>query len=413
MRITKECATVPSLDPVPERDPEPNHRPSDDRAKRSFQFPIKVCHLTPLQNRADERAFTRQSLPGIPYGLRPVIVGPHKVRAQVDGVGFEATSASRNRLLRILTGIRMTRTAVAQRADIYHVHSPELIPVALILKLLYRKTVVYDTREDFPSMMLTKTYIPARYRTLVSKAVAAIERFAAQNLDGVITADPGSLRPLARVGPSKKLVYYNFPNLRFFPSTSSAEKKYDVVYRGGLSERAGTFVLLRAIKLLADSGLHARLLMFGYTDNQATTNSIQGTLKDLGISQLVTLGGVIPHAQMGATLSSAQILVCPLLRIPKFENNIPVKVFEAWACGLAVVASDLPPIRSFLSNRGYGILVPPGDPAELAQAIRSLLTRPELREECGRRAREAVVDRYNSSTQISRLLAFYRRVLPC
>ena len=390
------------ISPLPEAQPKAHPLP-----------PIKVCHLTPLQSRPDERAFTRESLPATPHGVRSVIVGPHTMHAELDGVSFTPTPVARNRFLRMLLGFRMVRWALPHHADIYHVHSPELIPVAMILKFLFRKTVVYDTREDFPAMMLTKTYIPSRFRRFLSKVVAAVERSAAQNLDGIITADSGSLRPLARVGNSHKLVLYNFPNLRFFPSRNSTEKQYDIVYRGGLSERTGTFVLLRAIKLLLDAGISARVLMFGYTDNTSSTSEIRRSLNALGISHLVTLGGVIPHDKMAATLSSARILVCPLLKIPKFENNIPVKVFEAWACGLAVVATDLPPIRPFLRDRRHGLLVKPGDDEDLARAIRNLMARPDLREEFGRRARQAVVERYNTSSQISKLMTFYRRVLPC
>jgi len=412
MRITQRRSGGRDLDPAPKAYKESARYARADQLQRRAISPIKVCHLTPLR-RTDERAFTRQSLPGIRDGLRSVIVGPHGVHAMVDGVSFEPTPSPRNRFLRMLFGLRMVRWALPHQADIYHVHSPELIPAALILKLVYGKTVVYDAREDFPAMMLTKTYIPSACRSLLSKAVAAVERVAARSLDGIITADSGSLRALARIGNSRKLVFYNFPNLRFFPPPISTEAKYDIVYRGGLSERAGTFVLLRAIKRLADLGLRVRLLMFGYTDNDASTDAIRETLESLGISELVTLGGVIPHRQMAETLSSARILVCPLQKIPKFEHNIPVKVFEAWACGLAVVATDLPPIRPFLRDRQYGLLVQPGDSLELADAICKLVSRPELREEFGRRARQAVVDRYNSSRQVSTLLAFYRRLLSC
>ena len=406
---------------VSPRLPEPARKAYTEVVRRSTEAhatplplrSIKVCHLTPLQSRPDERAFTRESLPATPHGVKPVIVGPHTIRAEVDGVSFMPTPTSRNRFLRILSGLRMVRWALPHRADIYHVHCPELIPAAMVLKFLFGKTVVYDTREDFPAMMLTKTYIHSPFRVFLSRIVAAVERLAAQNLDGVITADSGSLRPLAKIGNSKKLVFYNFPNLRFFPLRAPGEKKYDIVYRGGLSERTGTFVLLQAIKLLVDSGIHPRVLMFGYTDDTASTRAIRESMETLGISNLVTLGGVIPHEEMARTLSSARILVCPLQKIPKFENNIPVKVFEAWACGLSVVATDLPPIRPFLRDRRYGLLVKPGDPEELARAIRNLLASPTLRDEFGRRARQAVVDRYNSSNEISKLLAFYRRVLPC
>ena len=374
---------------------------------------VRVCHLTPIQRARDERAFTREALPSLAFGLRACIVGPHSLSGSIEEVEFVAVPKCRRRLMRILLAVRLAHWALKQGADIYHVHSPELIPAGLLLRLVFRKKVVYDTREDFPSMMLTKTYLPQRWRPAASRLISAIEGLAARFLNGVITADAGSLRPLARKGKSRKLVLYNFPNLKFFPESSSPQKQYDLVYRGGLSERAGTFVLLRALRLLMNRGLPVRLLLFGYTDNQESEQFLKDFVVAHGIEHLVTLRGTIPHDEMASTLRQARIAVCPLQKIPKFMNNIPVKVFESWACGLPVIATDLPPIRPFFAGRKLGTLVKPGDVHDLAHAIRQLLASPDLIDEYGRHARRAVVERYNIGMEIPKLLSLYERVLSC
>ena len=372
---------------------------------------VVVCHLSPIENRRDERAFSRECLPSLRYGLRPRILAPQCGEGQQEGVEYVSLPRSRGRILRILFASRFVKAAVRQKADIYHVHSPELIPAGLLLKFVFGKRVVYDTREDFPSMMLTKTYLPPNLRKITSRIVASVERLAARSLDGFVTADSGTLRPHAKAGRSRKLVFYNFPNLNYFPEPRTMEKSFDLVYRGGLSERAGTFVLLNALRLLKEQGIPLRLLMFGYADNPQTEESIRYAIFNLGIEELVTLKGVIPHEEMAATLSKARIAICPLQQIPKFLNNIPVKVFESWACGLPVIATDLPPIRPFFGNRPYGALVKPGDALGLAKAIRKMISSDRVIEECGRQARRAVVERYNSDLEIRKLLSLYEEVL--
>jgi glycosyltransferase involved in cell wall biosynthesis len=372
-----------------------------------------VCHLSPVESRRDERAFSRQALPTVRYGMCVRIVGPYSGDELNQGVKFVSLSTIRSRALRILLASRFLQSALRQNADIYHLHSPELIPVALLLKLIFRKRVVYDTREDFPAMMLTKTYLPARLRKITSRIVAAMESLAARYADGFITADSGTLRPHAKTGKSRKLVFYNFPNLQYFREPETPEKNFELVYRGGLSERAGTFVLLKALRLLKERGVPVRLLMFGYTDNKEAEQMLRDAVLSLGIEHLVTLKGVIRHDEMAATLSQARISVCPLQRIPKFLNNIPVKVFESWACGLPVIATDLPPIRPFFGSRPYGVLVKAGDAYALANAIAALLKSPELIAEYGRQAQQAVVERYNNDLEIRKLLTFYRGVLSC
>lgn len=400
-----------------EMKPEPSSVPPEWNVRRARLADrlqsVKVCHLSPIQQARDERAFTRESLPAVAYGLQFAIVGPHSLSGKVESVQFVPVPKTRNRAVRILLSLRMLYWALKQDADIFHVHSPELVLTGLALKLLFRKRVVYDSREDFPSMMLTKAYLPVKWRKPMSRIVARVEQLAARFLNGVITADSGSLRPLARTGKSKKLVLYNFPNLDFFPAIASPDKSYDLVYRGGLSERAGTFVLLQALRHLADQGIMPRLLLFGYTDNADSEQKLRDAVKSLGIEDLVTLRGRIPHEAMAHVLSEARIAICPLQQIPKFMNNIPVKVFESWACGLPVIASDLPPIRPFFQRGNLGLLVKPGDPKDLADAIRTLLAAPELIEEYGERARQAVLRRFNTNVEIRKLVNLYGEVLAC
>jgi glycosyltransferase involved in cell wall biosynthesis len=97
--------------------------------------------------------------------------------------------------------------------------------------------------------------------------------------------------------------------------------------------------------------------------------------------------------------------------IAKFRVNIPVKVFEYWACGLPVIASDLPPIRPFFKNVHGGILFSPSDAAELAQAIAWLLAHPASSARMGQRGREAVVTRFNHRREVQKLERFFARIV--
>jgi glycosyltransferase involved in cell wall biosynthesis len=372
---------------------------------------VKVCHLSPIENGRDSRAYIRQALPSTSYGLSLSIVGPHGLKDSIQKVQFIPLAKSGSRALRMLRAPTGVFRALRQDADIYHVHNPENIPAGLLLKLLFRKRVVYDSREDFPAMMLNKTYLSPRLRKLAQQLVFKAERMAANYFDGFLTADAGTLRPHAKHGRSRKLVFYNLPNLEFFPKPGKGDKRFDLVYRGGLSERAGTFVLLDAVRLLTDQGRPATLLMFGYTDNNEALKSITDRIRALQLEQKVTLAGRIPHDQMAATLGQARIAVSPLQDNPKFLNNIPVKVFESWACELPVVSSDLPPIRPFYERDQYHLLFKPDEPRALARAIGDLLDRPDEIVRIGRQCRQKVVERYNNAIEIQKLLFFYRKVL--
>jgi glycosyltransferase involved in cell wall biosynthesis len=372
---------------------------------------ISVCHLSPVKGRLDARTYNMEILPAVKHGVRAALVGPHGTEHHETGLDVVPLTGGRSRLSRFFTSPAIAFFARRQPARIYHLHNPEMIPAGLLLKLLFRKVVVYDTQEDFAAMMLTKPYLPPRLRGLMGKAVHVAERVAANLFDGFMTADSGTMRALAHSGKSKKLVFYNLPNLEFFTNLKPTPKRFDLVYRGGLSERAGTFVLLDALQLLRRRGILARTLLFGYTDDRAARSTILDRVGRMNLTSQVFLHGRVRHDEMAHTLSQARISVSPLMAIPKFMHNIPVKVFESWACGLPVISSDLPPIRPFFRDGEFGLLVPPGDSSALAAAIEDLLKNPSRAEQMGRAGRKAVFERCNNKREIHKLISFYTKVL--
>ena len=371
---------------------------------------ISVCHFSSIQRSLDYRSFYMESVPVAAMGLRPKFIAPHGINGLQEGVDLASVRRPKQPAVRILLAPLILLRLLRSRADIYQLHDPELLPVSLLLKLVFRKKVVYDSCEDFPLMMMTKPWIPRSLRSFVAKIVSCFEWLAARSLDGIVTADSATLRRFAKVGRSKKRVFYNFPRLDLFPEPKLAAKKFDVVYRGGLSVRAGTLILLDAVGRLAEKGLPVSLLLIGYFDNDRAERLIRERIQALGPGVLVELRGKIDHSEMAEALAEAKIGVCPLQAIPKFLNNIPVKVWEYWACGLPVIASDLPPIRPFFRICA-GLLVKPDDPGELAAAIGQLLHDPRAAERMGANGRRAVEERLNNYSQVRGLLSFYKQVL--
>lgn len=380
-------------------------------ASREQARPITVCHFTTSHTQLKSRTFHRVFLPlaGTGVGVRyvaPAALGVH----WRDGVRFVALPHRTNRWRRILAAPALLRRLLRQEASLYHFQDPELLPLAFALKLIFRKRVVYDAYEDFPAMAAYNKALPRLLRPLAARMVSGAENLAASVFDGVMTADPRTLRRLAQRGKSRKLVFYNFPNLDFFPPPRPCAKAFDIVYRGGLSERTGTFVLLDALRLLADRNRSARLLLLGYFDDVAAENNLCDRVRILGLQSSVEIRGRIAHEEMAEALSQAGIGVSPLQPIPKFLVNLPVKIFEYWACGMPVIASDLPPMRPFFRNSQAGLLVEPGSAAALAESIAWLLDHPDAASQMGRRGRELVMQRFNNESEIHKLRRFCARI---
>jgi glycosyltransferase involved in cell wall biosynthesis len=372
---------------------------------------FSLCHFTTAHAQLKSRTFHRICLPLAQLGFRIHYISPANQASHYDGMDFTQVPAGTNFLGRIRQFLRVLRELIRQDAAIFHFQDPELLPVAFALKLLFARRVVYDAYEDFPSMAAASRSIPRAARPLAAALMRFAEWLAAHCFDALVTADPFTLRRLARTGKSRKLVFYNFPNLDFFPELRPAAKSFDVVYRGGLSDRAGTFTLLRAIQKLKSRSREPRVLLIGYFDDSCGRREIEECIRELDLQSNVEIRGRMDHEAMADALAAARVGVCPLEAVPKFLLNIPVKVFEYWACGLPVVSADLPPIRPFFHGSEAGLLCRPGDAVALSESIAYLLDHPEAAARMGARGRELAESRLNNHEEIHKLIRLFNEIM--
>lgn len=137
-----------------------------------------------------------------------------------------------------------------------------------------------------------------------------------------------------------------------------------VVYCGALHGPDVEIMCIAAESLPADT----RLVIVG------------GTQRDVDIwrarssSARIQFIGYVDHDIVPAYLHAADVLLLPytgsLRWAPYFS---PLKLFEYMASERPIVATDLPAIREILSPGRNAVIVPPGDAAAIASAIRHLL----------------------------------------
>lgn len=372
---------------------------------------LRVCALTIGHPAKDARVFYRIVQPLAKKGCAVVLIAPESFTDDLVRMSpWNAVMAQSNRTKRLILAFR---AALAERADVYSFHDPDLIPVGLALKLLRPSAaVVYDALEDYPSMMLVKYWLPKSLRPTLAKATHLLNLVASRYLDGIVTADPGVQRDFQRFAGHKTIVHYNFPPLGEFQQVKGEPPalRADLVYVGGMSERTGMFVLLDALALLAKRGLQPTLRLAGYSDGENGFAAIKEGISRRNLTMQVELHGKIPYTQVPAWIRSGRIGLVPLQPIAKFMKNIPTKMFEYWALGLPVIGSDLPPIRSFLTHGKNGLLFNAADPEDLARAIEWLLSHPLTAKKMGAMGRERVDTDWNIDRHIENLLDFYQHI---
>ena len=121
----------------------------------------------------------------------------------------------------------------------------------------------------------------------------------------------------------------------------------------------------------------------------------------------LTLLGALPPAQMRARMGRAAALVVPSL----WYEGLPMVVAEAFAAGTPVIASRIGALAGLVEDGVTGLLVTPGDPADLARAIERLASRPDEARRMGEAARAAYLRDWTEEATTAALIDLYRRAL--
>ena len=368
--------------------------------------PIKVVQLTSIHGPLDARIFHKHSKALAHAGYEVVIVAPKlSLTRDADeprsGVGIKTVPRATSRLQRLRSTIwNVYRMAVAEDADIYHFHDPELIPIGLLLKLR-GKRVIYDVHENLPLQVLTKPWISPVYRRAIGASAGKIERLGASCFDAIVAA---TQEIADRFPGNKTITVQNFPDFVLKDQVLYRLRKPLVVYIGAISRIRGIDQMIDAIGKVPAS-LEARLAIAGPFDSVA----LERELRNISLPNVDVLGFQTQIA-VAELLGAARIGLVLLHPTPSYLNAQPMKLFEYMRAGIPTIVSDFPAWRQIVEDTGCGLLVNPLDPEDIAKAIRRLLENPTEAEEMGRRGREATMQRFNWATEKSKLLQLYDRL---
>jgi glycosyltransferase involved in cell wall biosynthesis len=169
----------------------------------------------------------------------------------------------------------------------------------------------------------------------------------------------------------------------------------------------GFATLLRAAALLRDQGNPVRVLIVG---DGAERDNLLELVEELRLKDAILPGRVGPEEALQAQ-DAIDIFVCPRedLRVTRLVT--PLKPVEAMALGKPVVLSDLPALSELVGSDGAGLLVPPGDPAELAKALAALAEDPARRAAMGEAGKAEVAAKRTWSRVAETYQALYRTLV--
>ncbi len=362
---------------------------------------MRIAHLTSVHPRDDVRIFDKMcrglALRGFDTQL---VVADGRGNGVVDGVTVTDAGSATSRARRILSVPgRILREALGLRADVYHLHDPELMPIGLRLRKS-GSVVVFDSHEDFPKHVRAKHYMPQIAKRPAEALCSAVETFCCPRLSGIIAPTPAIAEKFVRMGCRTALVR-NFPR----PDDYAVAKPPPdgpprVCYVGAISAHRGIHELVASLGLTRSD---TRLLLAG---SPSPTSLLEQLRTDPSWPRVDYLGRIDRSDVHDVYARCIAGLVC-LMPLQNYVDAYPIKLFEYMAAGLPVIASDFPAWRNIVECARCGFLVDPSRPAEIANAIDRLARDPVLASELGSNGRRAVQMRYGWAAEEERLVDFY------
>ena len=147
---------------------------------------------------------------------------------------------------------------------------------------------------------------------------------------------------------------------------STAPGRHGAVFVGRLTRQKRVGVLLDALGLLVSRGFPMDLTLVG---DGPERGALEARAARPDLAGRVRFTGAVPPDQVPGHLSRARVLV-----LPSVDEGLGLVIAEALVAGAPVVGARSGGIPDLVTAPFAGLLVPPDDPAALADAIREVVT---------------------------------------
>ena len=176
-----------------------------------------------------------------------------------------------------------------------------------------------------------------------------------------------------------------------------SQDEFVLVCTARLSEQKGIDILLQGIAQTVRLGIHCKCLLVG---DGPLKEKLMAQAKDLGVSEHVLFEGFSEDIQKYLHTGSAFILT-------SYREGLPLSILEAMASGLPCVVTNVGGNAEAVVDGVNGLLIPPGSPGAVADAIQYLVEHSDERAQMAMRSRALACEKFD----IEKCMAGISRVI--
>lgn len=369
---------------------------------------------TPL----DKRVFQKEAVSLAKAGLRVIHVAPDdtiykRIEQDVELVTYRRRRGLSGRLRHLFS---LYRLGARNRADVYHCNEVDSWLVGVLLKLRYRKRVVFDVHEHYRSVYSRGGY-PRWIGWILTKVVHALFGVLIPLTDKIVFAK-SSIVPDFTGSETKHVLARNYAPLDFQgaaeirPRTEAGPAASDapmtVVHIGAIARHRGWPELVEAISRTRSP---VRLHVIGtFTDGSLT--AFWNRVDDLGIRDRIRVDEWMAYEEAFKAMVASDVGVVALQ--PGIQNHVfalPHKMFDYMLAGLAVIAPAFAvEVAEIVREADSGVLIDTSDATAITTTFDQLAADPAERIRLAENGRRAVLERYNWDAEARNLIRAYEQM---
>lgn len=386
-------------------------RPPDEEARHPVvdRVAARPVHLPPTTSLSDTallpwlRANLRPYLPALGRVARRHPARLARAMATAGAQSVRARKGWRPRKIYVKELLQAVAVAdgVARAGDVVHLHGHFAHGATTVTWLASMLCGLPFSFTGHAKDLYEGSLNPAGLLARKARAAAFVVTCTGANVAHLRAAAPGA---------TVHLVYHglNADFARLLPTAPAATPpaRFRVVAVGRMVAKKGFDVLVDAVADLRDRGADVELVIAGEpgpesgpVGDRITAARLDGTVEVLGPLGQQELAALYRGA-------SAFALACRVVGDGD-RDGIPNVMVEAMAAGLPVVATTVSGIPELVEDGVDGLLVPPDDPAALADALWRVAKDPELAARLGAAGRRTVAERFDGDVMACRLAALF------
>ena len=368
----------------------------------------RIVHISSVHARYDNRILIKEctSLAKADFDVS-LFIADGKGNELFQGVSIIDVGVKKGMFHRLGVIVpRIVKQALKIKPEVFHFHDPELIPAALLLRILGYK-VIYDIHEDYTTSIRQKPYL----NSFIAKCIAFLfnyfEKFSAVFFTNIIAE-----KYYADRFPNSTAVL-NYPILsqeKLSDAISrSIPRSADLIYTGNITYDRGALNHAKVLNKLE----HVSITMVGKC-NGAIVPSIEQAagagkerLKLIGVNTFV-------NPEYIGNKYKEQSWLAGLALFPKtyhYEKKELTKFFEYMKYGIPIICSDFPHWKELIEDNECGFAVDPDRIDEIDSAINQLLNNPSLYIKMSENGMNLYNTKFNWSIEEKKLIALYAHIL--